>query len=161
MVKRYSWISGGINKRAQPDLTAEIWQKYTLHITTLTESFEPPNSCEICNTQLNRRIRKWDEWLPELVQDIKQSEQNGQPSCACRFKWYPLVRQFYRSYQNDKMKLFIYQEKWRKPRIRGTTKGRCKRLSSAEMALEWNISTIFRVRATEKIKSIKNDIREF
>ena len=54
------------------DLTPEIRQNYDRLVTTLTERFEPENQCGLYKAQLKHRIRKRDEGLPELAQDIKR-----------------------------------------------------------------------------------------
>ena len=62
------------------DLTPEIRQNYDRLVTTLTERFEPQNQCEIYKSQLKQRIRKRDEGLPELAQDIKRLTRMAYPS---------------------------------------------------------------------------------
>ena len=152
------------------DLTPEIRKNYDRLVNTLTERFEPQNQCEIYKTQLKQRIRKRDEGLPELAQDIKHLTRMAYPSAFMDLRDTLSKDSFIEALNDAEMELFIYQKE---PvtiddavrlalKYEAFTRGRRKRLSSNKAVIRMQYeedthSTTLR----NEIEEIKNDIRKF
>ena len=92
------------------NLTPEIRQNYDQLVTTLTERFEPQNQCEIYKAQLKQRIRKRDEGLPDLAQDIKRLTRMAYPSTFLDLRDTLSKDSFIEALNDAEMKLFICQK---------------------------------------------------
>ena len=151
------------------DLTPEIRQNYDRLVNTLTERFEPQNQCEIYKAQLKQRIRKRDEGLPELAQDIKRLTRMAYPSAFMDLRDTLSKDSFIEALNDAEMELFIYQKE---PatiddavrlalKFEAFTQGRRKRLSSnkAVIRMQYEEDTHSTISRNE-IEEIKNDIRE-
>ena len=151
------------------DLTPEIRQNYDRLVTTLTERFEPQNQCELYKAQLKQRIRKRDEGLPELAQDIKRLTRMAYPSAFIDLRDTLSKDSFIEALNEAEMELFISQKE---PatiddavrlalKYEAFTQGRRKRLSSnkAVIRMQYEEDTHSTISRNE-IEEIKNDIRE-
>ena len=151
------------------DLTPEIRQNYDQLVTTLTERFEPQNQCEIYKAQLKQRIRKRDEGLPELAQDIKRLTRMAYPSAFLDLRDTLSKDSFIEALNDAEMELFICQKE---PstiddavrlalKYEAFTQGRRKRLASAKsgvrMQFEEDLPSLL---SQNEIEEIRNDIRE-
>ena len=122
------------------DLTPEIRQNYARLVTTLTERFEPQNQCELYKAQLKHRIRKRDEGLPELAQDIKRLTRMAYPSALVDLRDTLSKDSFIEALNDAEMELFICQKESQTIddavrlalKYEAFTQGRRKRLSSAK-----------------------------
>ena len=92
------------------DLTPEIRQNYDRLVNTLTTRFEPQNQCKIYKAQLKQRIRKRDEGLPELAQDIKLLTRMAYPSPFMDLRDTLSKDSFIEALNKAEMDLFIYQK---------------------------------------------------
>ena len=79
-------------------------------MTTLTERFEPQNQCKIYKAQLKQRIRKRDEGLPELAQDIKRLTRMAYPSAFLELRDTLSKDSFIEAPNDAEMELFICQK---------------------------------------------------
>ena len=151
------------------DLTPEIRQNYDQLVTTLTERFEPQNQCEIYKSQLKQRIRKRDEGLPELAQDIKRLTRMAYPSAFLDLRDTLSKDSFIEALNDAEMELFICQKE---PatiddavrlalKYEAFTQGRRKRIASAKngvrMQFEEQLPSLL---SQSEIQEIRNDIRE-
>ena len=150
------------------DLTPKIRQNYDRLVTTLTERFEPQNQCEIYKAQLKQRIRKRDEGLPELAQDIKRLTRMAYPSAFIDLRDTLSKDSFIEALNDAEMELFICQKE---PvtiddavrlalKYEAFTQGRRKRLSSAKSGVRMQYEEDFPNISQNDIEEIKNDIRE-
>ena len=131
-------------------------------MNTLTERFEPQNQCEIYKAQLKQRIRKRDEGLPELAQDIKRLTRMAYPSAVIDLRDTLSKDSFIEALNDAEMGLFIYQKE---PatiddavrlalKYEAFTQGRRKRLSSNK--------AVIRMQYEEDTQSttLRNEIEE-
>ena len=138
-------------------------------MNTLTERFEPQNQCEIYKAQLKQRIRKRDEELPELAQDIKRLTRMAYPSAFMDLRDTLSKDSFIEALNDAEMELFIYQKE---PatiddavrlalKHEAFTQGRRKRLSSnkAVVRMQYEEDTHSAI-SRHDIEEIKNDKRE-
>ena len=168
------------------NLGPEIRQNYDQLVTTFTEWCKPQNQCEIYKAQLKQRIRKQDEGLPELAQDIKRLTRMAYPSAFLDLRDTLSKYSFIEALNDAEMELFVCQKNhgplmWRSdlpenmPKEPSTiddavrlalkyeafTQGRRKRLVSAKsgvrMQFEEDLPSLF---SQNEIEEIRNDIRE-
>lgn len=151
------------------DLTPEIRQNYDRLVTTLTERFEPQNQCEIYKSQLKQRIRKRDEGLPELAQDIKRLTRMAYPSAFIDLRDTLSKDSFIEALNDAEMELFICQKE---PatiddavrlalKYEAFTQGRRKRLSSARNGVRMQYADESQsIISRNDIEEIRSDIRE-
>lgn len=92
------------------DLTPEVRYDYDRLVTTLTERFEPENQCEIYKAQMKQRIRKKDEPIPELAQDIKRLTRMAYPSAVVNLRDTLSKDCFIESLNDPELELFICQK---------------------------------------------------
>lgn len=92
------------------DLNPEVRYDYERLVTTLTERFEPENQCEIYKAQMKQRIRKRDEPLPELAQDIKRLTRMAYPSAVLDLRDNLSTDCFIEALNDADMELFICQK---------------------------------------------------
>ncbi|MCG8046215.1 MAG: hypothetical protein JAY66_11110, partial [Candidatus Thiodiazotropha taylori] len=64
------------------DLTLEVKYDYDRLVAALTNRFEPENQCDIYKAQIKQRMRKKDEPLTELAQDITRLTRMAYPSAV-------------------------------------------------------------------------------
>ena len=79
-------------------------------MSILTKRFEPQNQCGIYKAQLNERIRKREEGLLELAQDIKRLTRMAYPSAFIDVRDILSKDSFVEALNDADMELFICQE---------------------------------------------------
>lgn len=151
------------------DLTPEIRQDYDRLVTTLTERFEPQNQCEIYKAQMKQRIRKRDEGLPELAQDIKRLTRMAYPSAFLDLRDTLSKDCFIEALNDADMELFICQKEPETLddavrmalKYEAFSQGRRKRLSSVKngVRMQYEDNTQNHMSRNE-MQEIRNDIRE-
>ena len=151
------------------DLTPEIRQNYYRLVTTLTERFEPQNQCELYKAQLKHRIRKQDEGLPELAQDIKRLTRMAYLSALVDLRDTLSKDSFIEALNDAEMELFVCQKEPQTIddavrlalKYEAFTQGRRKRLSSAKTSVRMQYEDDFQdMISRNDIAEIKNDNRE-
>ena len=151
------------------DLTPDIRQNYSRLVTTLTERFEPQNQCEIYKAQLKQRIRRRDEALPELAQDIKRLTRMAYPSAFVDLRDTLSKDSFIEALNDADMELFICQKEPETIddavrlalKYEAFTQGRRKRLSSSKTGVRMQYEDeVQNVLSRNDIEEIKNEIRE-
>ena len=125
------------------DLTPEVRYDYDRLVTALTERFEPENQCEIYKAQMKQRIRKRDESLSELAQDIKRLTRMAYPSAVLDLRDCLSKDCFVEALNDAEMELFICQKEPERLedavrialKYEAFTQGRRKRLMSAKTGI--------------------------
>ena len=92
------------------DLTPEMKRDYDRLVKALTERFEPENQCEIYKAQIKQRIRKRNEPLTELAQDIKRLTRMAYPSAFLDLRDTLSKDCFIEALNDADMELFICQK---------------------------------------------------
>ena len=151
------------------DLTPEIRQGYDRLVTILMERFEPQNQCEIYKAQMKQRIRKRDEGLPELAQDIKRLTRMAYPSAFLDLRDTLSKDCFIEALNDADMELFICQKEPETLddavrmalKFEAFSQGRRKRLSAAKtgVRMQYEDDTPNLMHRNEA-QEIRNDIRE-
>ena len=92
------------------DLTPGMKRDYDRLVKALTERFEPENQCELYKAQIKQRIRKKDEPLTELAQDIKRLTRMAYPSAFLDLRDTLSKDCFIEALNDADMELFICQK---------------------------------------------------
>ena len=92
------------------DLTPGMKRDYDRLVKALTERFEPENQRELYKAQIKQRIRKRDEPLTELAQDIKRLTRMAYPSAFLDLRDTLSKDCFIEALNDADMELFICQK---------------------------------------------------
>ena len=92
------------------DMGPDVRYNYDQLVSTLTNRFEPENQCEIYKAQVKQRIRRKDEPLPELAQDIKKLMRMAYPSAVLDLRDTLAKDCFIEALNDAEMELFVCQK---------------------------------------------------
>ena len=151
------------------DLTPEMKRDYDRLVKALTERFEPENQCDIYKAQMKQRVRKRDEPLTELVQDIKRLTRMAYPSAFLDIRDTLSKDCFIEALNDADMKLFICQKEPETLddaarivlKYEVFSQGRRKRIASAKTSVRMQFEdnpTDLSLR--EELREIKSELRD-
>lgn len=138
-------------------------------VKALTERFEPENQCELYKAQIKQRIRKRDEPLTELAQDIKRLTRMAYPSAFLDLRDTLSKDCFIEALNDADMELFICQKEPETLddavrmalKYEAFSQGRRKRLSSAKTGVRMQYEDDTQnLLSRNEAQEIRNDIRE-
>ncbi|MEW8544990.1 MAG: hypothetical protein AB2693_15805 [Candidatus Thiodiazotropha sp.] len=92
------------------DMGPDVRYNYDQLVSTLTNRFEPENQCEIYKAQVKQRLRRKDEPLPELAQDIKRLMRMAYPSAVLDLRDTLAKDCFIEALNDAEMELFVCQK---------------------------------------------------
>ena len=151
------------------DITPDVRYDYDLLVTALTNRFEPENQCEIYKAQIKQRIRKRDEPLTELAQDIKRLTRMAYPSAVQDLRDTLAKDCFIEALNDVEMEMFICQKEpdTMEDAIRVALKyeafsqGRRKRLMSNKTGIRMqHESSSTNTFLNDDIREIKEDLKD-
>lgn len=151
------------------DLTPEVRYDYDRLVTTLTERFEPENQCEIYKAQMKQRVRKRDEQLPELAQDIKRLTRMAYPTAVLDLRDTLSKDCFIEALNDVDLELFICQKEPERLedavrialKYEAFSQGRRKRLALSRTGIRMQHEDVPNSAVSRnEIQDIKSELRE-
>ena len=151
------------------DLTPEMKRDYDRLVKALTERFEPENQCELYKAQIKQRIRKRDEPLTELAQDIKRLTRMAYPSAFLDLRDTLSKDCFIEALNDAEMELFICQKEPETLddavrialKYEAFSQGRKKRTSSAKASVRMQFEdNPLDLTLRDELREIKSELRE-
>ena len=151
------------------DLTPEMKRDYDRLVKALTERFEPENQCEIYKAQIKQRIRKRDEPLTELAQDIKRLTRMAYPSAFLDLRDTLSKDCFIEALNDADMELFICQKEPETLddavrialKYEAFSQGRKKRTASAKAGVRMQFEDdLPDLTLRDELREIKSELRE-
>lgn len=151
------------------DLTPGMKHDYDRLVKALTDRFEPENQCELYKAQIKQRIRKRDEPLTELAQDIKRLTRMAYPSAFLELRDTLSKDCFIEALNDAELELFICQKEPETLddavrialKYEAFSQGRKKRTTSAKAGIRMQFedksldSTL-----KDELREIKSELRE-
>ena len=92
------------------DMSMEVKYDYDRLVAALTNRFEPANQCELYKAQIKQRIRKRDEPLTELAQNINRLTRMAYPSAVQGLRDTLAKDCFIESLNDVELELFVCQK---------------------------------------------------
>lgn len=151
------------------DLTPEMKHDYDRLVKALTERFEPENQCEIYKAQIKQRIRKRDEPLTELAQDIKRLTRMAYPSAFLDLRDTLSKDCFIEALNDADMELFICQKEPETLddavrialKYEAFSQGRKKRTASAKAGVRMQFEDeLPDLTLRDELREIKSELRD-
>ena len=88
----------------------EVKYDYDRLVAALTNGFKPPNQCELYKAQIKQRIRKRDEPLTVLAQDINRLTHIAYPSAVHVLRDTLAKECFIESLNDVELEMFVCQK---------------------------------------------------